>query len=278
MTLTAFLHSEPFRLLRLAACVLAAGYVAFVALAPLLASRALYHPRYGSFRAPEGMKKIPGPDGTEIAVLHLPNPAARFTLWFFHGNAEDLGDIEPGLRALRDQGFAVFASEYPGYGHSSGRPSEDSLYAAARVARRYLRDELHVPAEHTILWGRSLGGGPATQLATEERVGGLVLECAFTSAYRVATKVPLLPFDQFQNEKKLRALHLPVLVMHGTADDVIAFQHGEALFAAAPGPKRFLRVEGARHNDFTSVAGPRRVDAVREFSALCAQPTGARNP
>jgi fermentation-respiration switch protein FrsA (DUF1100 family) len=241
-----------------------------VAAIPMFADGLIYFPNYGSRRAPVGMHTLSGPEGA-VAVLHLPNPQARFTLWFFHGNAEDLGDLEPFLHELRDAGFAVFAFDYPGYGYSGGRPSEKSLYASARVARDYLRQVLKVPAERTILLGRSLGGGPAVQMAKEETPAGLVLQSTFMSAFRVVTRWRLLPFDPFQNLGKMRDVHSPVLVMHGRADEVIAFHHGQALFAAANEPKRHLWVDGARHNDFTAVAGPDYVRALRGFSELCAQ-------
>lgn len=268
---------EYWKFLRVPALLLLGGYVAFTVTARLLVPGALYFPRFGSMRAPAGLHKLKGADGSEIALLHLPNPQARFTLWFFHGNAEDLGDIEDQLRAWRDEGFAVFAMDYPGYGLSTGRPSEQTIYAAARIARAYLRKDLNVPAARTILLGRSLGGGPAVQMATEEKVGGLVLQSAFTSVYRVVTRWPILPFDSFQNERKLRQVTCPTLVLHGRADEIIPFHHGETLYVAAAGPKRHLWVADATHNDFTAVAGDRFPAALREFSALCAQASGS-NP
>lgn len=263
--------AECWKMVRVPLLLLLGGYVAFVVIARLLVPGSLYFPRVGSFRAPAGLRTLAAADGSKIAVLHLPNPSARFTLWFFHGNAEDLGDVEPMLHALHDLGFAVFACDYPGYGHSTGRPSEKSLYTAARTARTYLRGELNVSPDRTMIYGRSLGGGPAVQMASEERVGGLVLQSAFTSVYRVVTRWPLLPFDAFQNERKLAQVSCPVLVMHGGADEVIPFHHGEALFAAAREPKRHLWVPAAQHNDFTTAAGPGFATALREFSELCAQ-------
>ena len=251
--------------------VAAALYGGLAILARLLAGRALYHPEVTSGRSPAGGETIRSAGGDEIAVIHLPNPQAHFTVWVFHGNAEDLGDLEPGLRALRDAGFAVFAHDYPGYGRSSGRPSEGGLYVSARVARTHLREQLRVPAARTLMYGRSLGGGPAVQMATEEVVAGLVLQSAFTSVYRVVTPGRVLPFDLFENERKLPAVARPVLVMHGREDEVIPFSHGEALFAAAPAPKRFLWVPGAGHNDLAEVAGPRYWQALREFADVCAQ-------
>lgn len=249
---------------------------AMAAVLPLFADRLIYFPDYASRRAPAGMQKIPSEAG-EIAVLHLPNPSARFTLWFFHGNAESLGDLEPFLLALRDAGYAVFAFDYPGYGQSTGKPTEKTVYASARAARAYLRDVARVPAEKTILFGRSLGGGPAVQMALEERNAGLILQSTFMSAFRVVTRWRLLPFDQYENLKKIPRVNCPVLVMHGKADEVIAFSHAEKLFAAAKEPKRYLWVDRARHNDFLSVAGADFWRALREFTAVCAPPT-AGNP
>lgn len=246
------------------------AYVLLVIVAPALAASMLYYPQLASRTAPEGTKKIPQPGGGELAVLHLPNPQARFTLWFFHGNAEALGDLEPLLRQIRDAGFAVFAFDYPGYGVSDGHPSEAALYAASRTARDYLRRDLKVSAAQTLIYGRSLGSGPAVQMATEEKVGGLVIQSGFMSAFRVVTRVPLLPFDQFKNLGKISRVKSPVLVMHGERDEVIAFAHGKALFAAAGEPKRNLWVAGAGHNNLIEVAGQRYWAALREFSAVCA--------
>jgi abhydrolase domain-containing protein 17 len=246
-------------------------YVACAAFARLLAALALYHPHMSSRRAPVGLQKIRTDDGTEVAILHLPNPRARFTIWFFHGNAEDLGDVEPWLIVLRDAGFSVFAFDYPGYGLSGGRPSESTVYAAARAARSHLRNQLNVSPEETLLYGRSVGGGPAVQMAIEERVAGLVLQSTFTSVYRVLTRTRVIPFDMFENERKLARVACPVLVMHGRRDEVIPFSHGETLFAVAKEPKRSLWVPDASHNDFLVVAGPSHWQALRDFSDLCAE-------
>src|SRR5688572_1620260 len=150
-------------------------YLAGALLARFLAARALYYPEMGSRRAPNGVQKIRDENGTEIAVVHLPNPDARFTVWFFHGNAEDLGDLEPWLRMVRDAGYSVLAFDYPGYGVSGGSPSEAALYAGARTTQRYLREHLGVSPQQTLIFGRSLGAGPAVQMAAEEAPAGLVL-------------------------------------------------------------------------------------------------------
>jgi len=255
---------------RMGAWLALAGLVLYVALTALAASVVdgmLYFPDYASRKEPENVIRIPTADGGSVAAIYLPNPAAKHTLWFFHGNAEDLGSLEPFLHEMRARGYAVFAYDYPGYGVSTGRPNEKAIYAANAAAARYLQETLKVPLSRVILVGRSLGGGPATDLATREPVAGLVLQSTFMSVYRVMTRVRLLPFDQFENLRKIPRVKCPVLVMHGTADEVISFKHGEKLYAAATGKKSHLWIEGAQHNDFVSVAGERYWTALREFTA-----------
>lgn len=242
-------------------------YVALTALAAGIVDGMLYFPDYASRKEPENVIRIPTPDGGSVAAVYLPNPAAKHTLWFFHGNAEDLGTLEPFLHEMHARGYAVFAYDYPGYGVSTGRPNEKAIYAANAAAARYLQDTLKVPLSRVILVGRSLGGGPATDLAAREPVAGLVLQSAFMSVYRVMTRVRLLPFDQFENLRKLPRVKCPVLVMHGTADEVIPFKHGEKLHAAAAGKKSHLWIEGAQHNDFVALAGERYWNALRDFAA-----------
>lgn len=240
-----------------------------------LAERMLYYPDYASRRPVEGLQFVTDENGHRIALLHLPNPSARYTVWFFHGNAEDLGDLEPFLRQLRQAGFAVLAHDYPGYGLSTGRPSEAALDTASRAVRRHLREQLGVPPAQTLLFGRSLGGGPAMQMAVEENVGGVVLQSTFTSVFRVMTRWRLFPSDLFENERKLAQISCPVLVLHGRRDEVIPFHHGRSLFAAAREPKRAWFLDDTGHNDFNVRAGGELWLRLREFAALCEQHAAA---
>jgi fermentation-respiration switch protein FrsA (DUF1100 family) len=243
---------------------LAGLYAAVAGIAHAMADSMLFQPSYGSFHEPTGGLRIKTKDG-ELSALYLPNPAAKYTLWYFHGNAEDLGDIQPKLEALRGMGYAVFAYDYPGYGLSTGTPSEKKIYESTQRALEYLRETHALRPEQLVLYGRSLGGGPAVELATREPVAGLILESAFMSAYRVMTRWRLLPFDKFENLRKIKNVHCPVLVMHGTEDRVVAFVHGEKLFAEANEPKQKFWVQGAGHNNLTTVAGPLYRDAVMAF-------------
>ncbi|HEX6280174.1 MAG TPA: alpha/beta hydrolase, partial [Pyrinomonadaceae bacterium] len=163
-------------------------------------------------------------------------------------------------------GFAVLAYDYRGYGTSAGAPSEEKSYEDIDAAYRYLTEELRVLPGKIILHGRSLGGGPSTDLAARRPVGGLILESTFTTAFRTVTRYQLVPFDKFRNLDKLALSKCPVLVIHGKDDRTIGFHHGEALFDSAPGMKYSLWVDNAGHNDLADVAGESYLNAIRDFS------------
>ncbi len=244
--------------------VLTGLYAGLAGFAYAVSDSMLFQPSYGSFREPAGGVRIKTKDG-ELSALYLPNPAAKYTLWYFHGNAEDLGDIEPKLAALRQLGYAVFAYDYPGYGLSTGSPSEAKIYESTQVALTWLRETHGIRSGQLVLYGRSLGGGPAVELATREPVAGLILDGAFMSAYRVMTHWKLLPFDKFENLRKIKRVRCPLLVIHGTEDRVVEFAHGEKLFAAANEPKQKFWVEFAGHNNLMTIAGQRYWDVMQAF-------------
>jgi abhydrolase domain-containing protein 17 len=252
-------------------------YAALAVFALLFANRMMFMPPAAGYRA-GGAEHLTlrTADGVEISAVHLPVEDATYTVLHSHGNAEDLGHIRPVLEEIRRAGFAVFAYDYRGYGPGARThgPSELGAYLDIEAAYRYLTTELGVAPERIIVHGRSLGGGPSTELALREPVAGLVLESSFTTAYRVLTRLPLLPFDRFRNIAKLPAVGCPVLVIHGTRDRVIPFSHGPALLAAAPEPKLHLWVEEAGHNDLLWVAGPAYGEAFRRFGALIAERQG----
>jgi abhydrolase domain-containing protein 17 len=246
------------------------GYVAITLLALLLAERVLFQPPPPSYTAAElPVVLVPVGDADSVAVLHLPNERARFTLLHSHGNAEDLGHVSGLLHELHGAGFAVLAYDYRGYGRSSRvRPTARRAAEDAAAVYDYAVHTLGIPAAQIIVHGRSVGSGPALELAARRDVAGVVLESAFTSAYRVMTRVALLPFDRFPNVARLRTLRRPVLVIHGTRDEVIPAAHGRQLYAAAPEPKLAVWLDGAGHNDVLFVARERYLQAFVEFSRL----------
>jgi len=242
-------------------------YACVLAVVLIAADRMIFLPRPpSSYADTPDIIKLQTEDGVTISALHLPNPDARFTILYSHGVAEDLGQLRPFFETYRDQGFALFAYDYHGYGTSAGRPSEKNVYRDAAAALRYLVDQAQVKPEHIIAHGRSVGAGAACYLAENEPIGALVLESAFVSAFRAVTHVRLAPFDKFENLQRLAAIRCPVLVIHGLNDDVVAPWHGKKLLAAAGAPKANLWVEGATHDDIPLVAGPKYWEAIGDLA------------
>jgi len=245
-----------------------ASYAAVCALAYLASDRLIFLPPPATYRDGPETLRVTTADGVGISARHLVNRHAEYTILYSHGNAEDLGLVAPLLARFREWGFAVFAYDYRGYGTSAGRPSERGAYADVDAAYTYLTGTLGVPPARVIAYGRSVGSGPAVDLAIRRPLAGLVVESGFVTAFRVMTRVPLLPFDKFRNVDKIARVRCPVLVMHGEEDDIVPIAHGRRLFRAAPEPKRFLWVKAAGHNDLTEVAGDRQARALREFADL----------
>lgn len=210
---------------------------------------------------------LTAPDGTKLAARHWPNASAKYTVLYLHGNYEELGGIGEYLPGMVQAGYAVFAFDYRGYGQSEGAATEANLYGDTRLAYEYLRTKLGIPAERIIVYGYSLGGGPGVELALHEPVAGLVLQGAFVSAYRVMTRIPILPWDKFNNLGKVPKLRCPVLVIHGTSDNTVPFWHGERLFEAITARKARLFVEGGPHSGLPAFAGPAYWESVNRFSA-----------
>lgn len=252
-------------LLRGLLLLIVAIYAFAFIIAVCCSERIMFQPQRSGYRDDGSVIKLSSTDRARISAIYLNNPTALFTILFSHGNAEDIGDIAPLLDAIRSAGFSVFAYDYQGYGTSEGKPSEVHAYGDEDAAFEYLVQQLRIPPDRIIAFGRSIGSGPATDLASRRPLAGLVLESAFTSAFRVMTRIRLLPFDRFNNLSKIKNVRCPVLIMHGLQDTVVSPSFGRELFAAANQPKQFLWVENAHHNDLAYFGGKRYLDALKMF-------------
>jgi len=226
----------------------------------------IFVPPPAGYRDDGSIVKLATGDGVQISAMHLPNAAARFTILFSHGNAEDLGTVRHDLEDFAAAGFNAFGYDYHGYGTSGGKPAERNAYRDIDAAYRHLTEKLGVAPSNIIVFGRSVGSGPSVDLASRKPVGGLIIQSGFASAFRVMTHWKIAPFDRFDNLAKIRDVKCPVLILHGAADTIIPAWHGEALFRKANEPKQLLLIPGANHNDFNEVAGPKLYEAIREFA------------
>ena len=192
-----------------------------------------------------------------------------------HGNAGNVGDRVPHAALLCAAGLDVLLFDYRGYGRSSGRASEEGTYDDARAARSALLARPEVNHDRVVYLGESLGGAVALALALEQPPAGLVLMSAFTSIRDMARRhypivpPPLVP-DAYPSLHRVRDLRAPLLVIHGERDEIVPPLYGEALYDAAPDPKRLHIVEGAGHNDLVTRAGDEWAAAIAAFSATLA--------
>ncbi|XP_053203638.1 alpha/beta hydrolase domain-containing protein 17B-like [Panonychus citri] len=194
--------------------------------------------------------------GNRIACMYVracPNP--KFTILFSHGNAVDLGQMSSFYLGLGSEiNCNIFSYDYSGYGVSSGKPSEKNLYADIDAAWQALRSHYGISPEKIILYGQSIGTVPTVDLASRYEVGAVILHSPLTSGMRVAFSNIKRTwfFDAFPSIEKAPRITSPVLVIHGTEDEIIDFSHGLAMHEKCPRAVEPLWLEGAGHNDVES--------------------------
>jgi uncharacterized protein len=250
------------RFVRRWAVRLAACYVVICLVMWLLENRLVYYPVAATelWNDPPdpGIQDVylTSPQGRMIHAWWLPREPDAPVLLVCPGNAGNLSGRGQTLLKMADRlGTSVLIFDYPGYGKSEGRPNEPNCYDAGEGAVRWLRDEKQIPPGRVILYGESLVGGVATELALRHPCRALVLVKTFTSLPAAAKRhYPWLPVhwlmsNRFDNRSKIGDVHCPVFIASATADQVVPLAHGEKRFAAANEPKHFFRDEGSDHND-----------------------------
>ena len=198
-----------------------------------------------------------------------PLPTEEVLLWF-HGNAGNITSRFDMIRVLMQLPAQVFIIDYRGYGKSEGNPTEEGLYLDARAAWDYLTVGRGVPAGRIVIFGKSLGGAPAIDLASRVEPGGLIVQSSFTSLKDMAASI--LPFfpnfilrTKMDSRAKIASARCPKLFIHSPVDEVVPYKLGRDLFEAAPEPKRFYEVQGAPHNETYIVGGRAYLEALRGF-------------
>lgn len=209
------------------------------------------------------------PDGESLHAWWRESEEDKGTIIFFHGNAGNLSHRVERVRWFGKMGYNLLSIDYRGYGKSTGKiGSENDIYVDAQAAYDYALEEKGIPEEDIILWGRSVGGAPAIDLAQDKKIKALVCESTFYSAVDLGeTFYPYLPIDRFlkyrfENNKKIKNVTAPILITHGGNDKVIPYAQGRKLYQAAPEPKSFIEIKGGGHG--TSKIGDYQ-DQIGEF-------------
>lgn len=256
-----------------------AALVLAVVIVRLLENRFIYFPpRYPEgFSPPEdyGLRLedvwFVTKDHVRLNAWFLRNPSSPKVLLWLHGNAENIGYDLSLLKVYARLGINVLALDYRGYGKSEGSPDEAGVYRDAEAAYDYLVEARHFQPEDVVVFGHSLGGAVAIDLAAHRKCGGLIVQSSFTTGREMARRIFLIPgFEyipksRFDSLRKIARVRVPILIVHGTRDAVVPFSMGQRLFQAAPEPKTFLPVEGAGHNDVAEAGGERYLERLRGF-------------
>lgn len=222
-------------------------------------------------------------DGVKLHGWFAPAESAKATLVISHGNAGNISHRYLLMRSLLRHKFNVLMYDYRGYGRSEGTPGEEGIYKDGRAFFDYALNLPDVDPQRVILWGTSLGGAVATDVATQRPAAGLILESTFTSGKDVARILyPFLPVGPFMHSKfntsdKIKTLRLPVLVMHGSHDEILPIGLGRQLFAATNDPKEFYEIAGAGHNDTFFVGGEEYFDRIDQFVTKALATTSRRS-
>ena len=242
-----------------------------------LARKFLYYPD----RLPADMPPPPwaGPaeevwmdceDGISIHGLWWPEPEHAPVILFLHGNAQEVFSWSLVHQELEATGCRLLLIDFHGYGKSGGEPHEAGLYLDGKAALAWLA-ERGIEDKDIVVFGKSLGGAVACEVAQGRGFKALVLESTFTSLAGVARKLfPFLPRgvplgEVYDSASKLPRARCPVLIIHGNRDELIPVEEGLDMYAAAPEPKELYLVAGAGHNDVSMVAGPEYSRRIKHF-------------
>jgi len=194
--------------------------------------------------------KLPTRRGQEIVAMYVRNPIATMTLLYSHGNAADLGQMyELFVELSVHLRVNLMGYDYSGYGQSTGKPSEYNTYADIEAAYKCLEDQYGVKEEDVVLYGQSVGSGPTVDLAARlSRLRAVVLHSPILSGLRVMYPVKRTYwFDIYKNIDKIGMVNCPVLIMHGTSDEVVDFSHGKQLWELCKEKYEPLWLKGGGH-------------------------------
>ncbi len=241
----------------------------------------LYHPSREfsvlprTFRMPsEEVSLAPEPaislHGWFLPAVDGPLADRGLVLLYCHGNGGNVSNRVHKSNVFHKLGLSVLVFDYRGFGKSTGSPDEAGTYRDGEAAYKFLTGKKGFPPERIILYGESLGNGVSLELARKRRSAALIVDSAFTSIPDMALEVfPWLPVrpwirNRYDNLAKIGGVGRPVLVMHSPEDQVIPFEMGKRLFAAAAEPKAFLEMQGG-HDEGYIDSSPRYERAISDL-------------
>jgi fermentation-respiration switch protein FrsA (DUF1100 family) len=199
-------------------------------------------------------------DGLRLSGWYIPVEGSELAVLFCHGNGGNIAHRLDSINIFHNLGLNCFIFDYRGYGSSEGKPNEQGTYLDAGAAYQWLREEKKISPDNIIIFGRSLGGSIAAQLAGKVKARALVIEGAFTSFADIGQKFyPYMPVRWFarfnyRTIDYIKKVNCPVMLIYSRNDDIVPFEFGPELYEAANEPKELVEIFGS-HNDAFLVSG-----------------------
>ena len=246
----------------------------------LLQNRLIYYPDHDLILTPDHLGLtyeeiyFSASDGVALHGWYIPakDPPTdnQVFVLFLHGNAGNISHFLAKVSGLSAHGLNVFCFDYRGFGKSAGSPNEQGTYLDAEAAWQTLLDRTEASPEQVVIYGYSLGGAVAVNLALSRPANPLILESTFTSIRDMARdKAPFLPGflvkPVYESLNKISQIDNPTLFIHGRNDRVVPASMSLDLFKAHPGPKEIFLVPEADHTDVDLIGGKEFYDRILAF-------------
>lgn len=249
--------------------------VLFVIYVRYLESKSVFYPTKALSATPKelGLEyeniHLRASDGVKLHGWLIKVPDAKSTLIFLHGNAGNIGDRLGKIDLFHRMGLNILIIDYRGYGSSGGYPTEDGIYLDALAAYDFLQSRDDLKEQAVVVYGASLGGAVAVDLATKRKIDGLIVDSTFSSAADIARIIyPFVPKFlikiKLDSLTKIKELTVPKLFIHSVDDRTVPIALGRKLYEAAPGPKEFIEIAGD-HNDGHLLDESKFREGIRQF-------------
>ncbi len=219
----------------------------------------------------EHFYQFPNGDTIHLWFISAQNPTQE-TILFCHGNSGNLGNRLEIIKTLYNLGLNILIFDYRGYGASKGAIGEKTTYQDAEAMLNFLKEKKGITESHIIAYGRSLGGGVATEIAFRHpNIKGLILDSTFTSLPDIAQHYyPYIPVrwvlnHRYENIRKIKKITLPKLIIHSQEDEVIPISHAHRLYKAAKPPKYLLILPKGTHTNCFMVSRKEYLSGITEF-------------
>jgi fermentation-respiration switch protein FrsA (DUF1100 family) len=252
------------------------GYLLILIILYLRQASLLYYPTKEIFQTPKDIGldfeelNLKTSDGVNISAWYIPAKDERGAILMCNGNAGNISYRIDLIHIFNSLNLSILIFDYRGYGRSEGSPTEKGTYLDAEAVWDYLINIRHYPATKIILYGQSLGGAIAAEMALRHKPAALIIESGFKSVPELGAKFfPFIPVKlisrfHYSTIEKINKIDCPKLIIHSTDDEIVPYSHGVALFEKARGPKEFLKIKGD-HNEGFLISGKIYTDGLDRF-------------